>query len=270
MRTRLMILPAILICIWASGALAADNNRSQQIKSLNPSELDASIWRSYEDTPQLYEAICKRPANREYADLCQQWRNANYAEKQLYWSEKQAAFALLSLIGLCITSVVTAWAAYAASKASRAAAEANESMIRSEQPHLFFHRIKKVLSNSSLFFQIKNHGRSSAVLQKIQAMGFIADTLPTTPDYGPENLMLHTAPIAPGEDFTWPTEIQPHLTTDQVRQIEAGEITLRYNFAVYYGDNFRSNRINRSTWRYVSQTKRWEADHSNPKYWEII
>jgi hypothetical protein len=68
---------------------------------------------------RTYRTICKAPYNREYADLCQQWRVAEAAEKQVIaiWISNGA---------LIFTLILTAVATWAASRAARAAEKAVE------------------------------------------------------------------------------------------------------------------------------------------------
>jgi hypothetical protein len=68
---------------------------------------------------KTYRTICKAPYSKEYADLCQQWRVAETAEKQLIatWVSNAA---------LIITLIFTAVATIAASRAAKAAEKAVE------------------------------------------------------------------------------------------------------------------------------------------------
>jgi len=73
-----------------------------------------------------YRVICDQPRNREYADLCMQWRVAEAAEGQFLAN-------VISTGLLVFTLIFTAWAATAASRAARHAGAAAGAAITSAE-----------------------------------------------------------------------------------------------------------------------------------------
>ena len=78
--------------------------------------------------PRRYEELCKTPETNEDADICQQWRMANAAEKQIYWLKKQYGLTKLE-IGLLIGSILVTFAATAAALVAAHAAQKSAKVI---------------------------------------------------------------------------------------------------------------------------------------------
>lgn len=82
---------------------------------------DAAFWGRHNGHPANYQRICAHPRDREYADLCQQWRAANAANRAANWSIVQAVVGFFGILGLLITIHLTSIATGAANRAVRIA-----------------------------------------------------------------------------------------------------------------------------------------------------
>lgn len=87
-----------------------------------------------------YKPDCKRPKEREDADLCEQIRQAQAAEDAVWWSRLQSYLAMCGFAAVVLSLVFTGWAAWAAGKAAnaaeRAVAVASESAQRQLRAYL--------------------------------------------------------------------------------------------------------------------------------------
>lgn len=68
---------------------------------------DAWFWRGAANSPDTYRDICEHPQDRDYADLCQQWRSAKAAEESARWALPQLIANIFTVIGLLVTIGLT-------------------------------------------------------------------------------------------------------------------------------------------------------------------
>lgn len=70
-------------------------------------DADAAFWKDKTGDASVYRDICKKPKDKEYADLCQQWRQSEAAEKQAQYAGLQFWASLFGVVGLIVTIVYT-------------------------------------------------------------------------------------------------------------------------------------------------------------------
>ena len=88
----------------------------------NKAAEDAAIWEKHQKNKAAdYRKICNESHDREYADLCQQWRMAEFAKRQVKWVRNQFWATVVEGILLLVTVIFTGIAAIAATKAANAA-----------------------------------------------------------------------------------------------------------------------------------------------------
>ena len=83
------------------------------------------------DEPEPYEARCHYPKNAEEANLCEQFRVAEAAEKSLALADSQWWLTAMQTGMAVVAALATAWAAYEAGNAAKAAANSIDVSIRS-------------------------------------------------------------------------------------------------------------------------------------------
>ncbi len=67
----------------------------------------AAFWKDKNGDAGVYREICKKPKDKEYADLCQQWRQSEAAEKQAEYSFWQLIAGSFGIVGLIVTLIYT-------------------------------------------------------------------------------------------------------------------------------------------------------------------
>jgi hypothetical protein len=80
-----------------------------------------------------YRTRCDRPQDREEADLCQQWRSAQAAEKTAALAGRQFWVSIIESSALLVSIFFTAWAAVAASRAAGAADRAVDAAAKANE-----------------------------------------------------------------------------------------------------------------------------------------
>lgn len=71
-----------------------------------------------------YESLCRQATTIEERDLCQQWRMAEAAKRQVAWTARQFWVTAAEIGALILTVFFTGWAALAAGRAARATEKA--------------------------------------------------------------------------------------------------------------------------------------------------
>lgn len=85
-------------------------------------DFDSEFWRSHVgDDPQTYRDICQDPKDRDYADLCQQWRTAEATIETAKWARPQFIASVATVFGLILTIFVSIMATVITGRAARAA-----------------------------------------------------------------------------------------------------------------------------------------------------
>lgn len=167
-------------------------------------EFDAAFWRARRGDSETYRAICEKPKDRDYADLCQQWRVAEAAIEQSYWAQPQFIASALTVLGLVVTIVVSIRATNAAIKAAEATQEAATAAIGSELPNFAIIAIN--VGNKSdpvSYVTLLNAGKGSAVITGECLCPAIVHELAPNPIYSVyiERRVDFAAPIEPGKTY---------------------------------------------------------------------
>ena len=93
------------IGLWGGLGNSQHDSESEQ-QTADPYHPDLT---ALDGGPVSYEAICEAPKDREYADLCQQWRSAQTAEAQ-------KTLGIVGLVGLAATVFFAGWSVFVARK----------------------------------------------------------------------------------------------------------------------------------------------------------
>lgn len=112
------------IGLWAGGNQYADQADNQSRTGTYEAQPDLSLLSEETKGAQGYQAICNHPINREYADLCQQWRSAESASQSAGYAQVQMWLSGAGLLGLATTVILSAVAAFASIGANKAATSA--------------------------------------------------------------------------------------------------------------------------------------------------
>lgn len=86
---------------------STNQQTEDQRKSPDDDDKAAAWWEGRKGSPDEYRAICQSPRNKEHADLCQQWRTAEAAEKQAEIAVWQLVASAAGVIGLIATIFYT-------------------------------------------------------------------------------------------------------------------------------------------------------------------
>lgn len=176
---------AALCCLALPSLGKADNSQGTDPNAKTSSQegqfsTPAPIITPWDESAatRKYETLCESPKSRDERDLCQQWRMAEAAAKQLKWLKRQFLATCAEIIALVLTLAATAWAAWAAGKAARAAQDSVRWMVLAERPRLAVERLIPVgFSNArnapaddqplfvSIRIAVKNVGRSTGILK---------------------------------------------------------------------------------------------------------
>lgn len=122
-----------LVVVWALGAGAGayyqaerDSYQQNEAKPYSGPLKPDEFWGTHSGSPETYKAICQSPKDQGQADLCQEWRSANYAEQGVNYTLVSLLFGLAGLVGVGITVFYSIRATRAATSATEAAVEANK------------------------------------------------------------------------------------------------------------------------------------------------
>ncbi len=122
-----------LIASCAIGQDRAENNKPVADQTEQQPQTDADaikaafdrvFWSEHSGNAETYRAICEHPKDRDYADLCQQWRTAEATKEQAKWAFPQFSANVLTVLGLIATIIITVTGTKAATRAARAAEDA--------------------------------------------------------------------------------------------------------------------------------------------------
>lgn len=120
-----------------------------------------------------YESICQVPSDREYADLCQQWRSAEAATLAARYAQQQLVFSVVGALGLLATVALTARATLTAIEANATSRKLGEAQVRAyvAWDHLLHATGRSIEDNTLTGFQltpaIRNSGQSPANLTRL-------------------------------------------------------------------------------------------------------
>lgn len=177
---------------------------TQQPKSSAAVSDDTAFWDDKKGDTTTYRAICDKPKNREYADLCQQWRVAEINEKQFELSAKaydlvfnQFIATILEIVFLVLTAIAAIIAAIAA---IRGATAAENALTKAQRPYVFVIGVKGILprhdENQDGFipYTITNSGQTPVIIEFIGALPSLGQT-PKSPAQENEDHPLVVSPI---------------------------------------------------------------------------
>lgn len=111
-----------------------------------PGSSTAGLWNPAPNgNPQnlgKYQVDCTNPKHHEEADICQQWRAANAAEKAATLAEAQTYWNWVQLIGILAT-LLAAWAAWKAAKAAQQSVGIADRAARIQlRAYVFIHNVE--------------------------------------------------------------------------------------------------------------------------------
>lgn len=226
----------------------ADNPNTEAANPPSAEDLDIAFWKDHQGDSRTYEAICEKPRTKDYADLCQQWRSAEAAKQQLYWSRNQFWIGVASTAGLILTLAFTGWAALAASRAAKAADKAVEVAEGTAK-----HQLRAYLSMSPklaggflegevvrIEFSPNNHGQTPAhSVRHVFEVAILPHPLPVGFTFPPaERESNNRFTVYPDSDVrSWFTKSTP-ITLQEVDDVRANRARLHCWGATYYSDIF--------------------------------
>lgn len=192
-----------------------------------------------------YQRACNNPENPDEADLCQQWRSANAAEKTAKIAQGQF-WATVTETGLLVfTLILSGWAALAASSAARTARRELEEL---ERPNLLVNFTESGAQDglwgtdmpapTKLVFH--NYGRSPGFMVTFYARHFLR-----TKEQGlPHPVMWddHNAPIFPygsivkhdGDSEVFTVNARDFYTGEDVMKLGKEAVWYLQGFAAYH------------------------------------
>ena len=116
------------VIFWTSAALGQTGDPSDTPQDPKPAAQQTkpieqpSLAPVEQDTrSREHKSLCDSPKNAEEADLCQQWRMAEAAEKQAKWTQRQFWITVAEVAGLLLTVGFVAWTASVAVRSAKAA-----------------------------------------------------------------------------------------------------------------------------------------------------
>ena len=144
-----LIAALLLLPILAVGQERPDNKgpvgqyaESEADPEKTKAAFDAWFWRESPGSPETYRAICQNPQDRDYADLCQQWRSAKAAEESARWAFPQFVANILTVIGLIATVIYTAKATRATERAVQYIPHLERASVYMKQTNFIFVKAK--------------------------------------------------------------------------------------------------------------------------------
>lgn len=151
-------------------------------------------------TPNQKEA--SKSANERYHELCNQWRAAEYAQEAARVAWIQLWFGIAGIVGLGLTVFFAAQSARAAGEAAQHTARSVETQIRIEQPLLVVTHIFDP-AHGRAAFDVRNLGKTPAILSAFFATFDVADYLDEHPWYGrPTRILGKVLQSGEGDQFT--------------------------------------------------------------------
>lgn len=100
----------------------ADNASQTEAQKTPAPETERDPFKlGYKGEPGTYRAICAEPKDREQADLCQQWRSAEAAERGVRLNQTQIWIGAFGLAAVAVSLILSAFAAWVAAKSAREA-----------------------------------------------------------------------------------------------------------------------------------------------------
>jgi hypothetical protein len=110
---------------------ASDKPPTTQIVVEHPAQLldpesekaafDRTFWVQHSGDARTYQGICDNPKDRDYADLCQQWRTAEETLRSARWAAPLFWANVATILGLVATIVLSIFATLAATRAAKSA-----------------------------------------------------------------------------------------------------------------------------------------------------
>lgn len=209
----------------------------------------------------LDEQACKQKTqDATYADLCQQWRMAEAAERQVFWTVFEA-------IGLIVVLVFTAWAAIAAQRsasAAQASVSQAEDALRADRAWISLEKIQlKAAKNGSFWAVIHwcNTGRSPATDVLLRTDTAIVAPGQTKMFLGEEGTMNFGA-LGPGITQGVNTKAFP---PDATRRARDGGVRLVVHGTAVYADIYGAARhITEATFEFLVPTEATDAEVVDP------
>ena len=140
------------------------------------------------------KSLCSHPANRDEYDTCQQWRMAEAAKEQVYWTRRQYVLTILEAItvaGAFLAAVFAAYYAKRAADATEGTVDVTRDMAATElRAYISLSHTPDGLHQTNLGLQvrvnIRNWGNTPANVTsaKLTIKSFLTeDDVPVLPDY---------------------------------------------------------------------------------------
>lgn len=250
------------ICLWAIPTLGQTQEpktktetptpEAQQAKPAKPPPAPPPKQEQKQPTPKK-QALCDEAKAGPESDLCQQWRMAQAADKQVHWTRRLYFLTFWEIGALVLTLLATAAAAIAAVIAARAARDAVKIASNTAKHQLrayvaqeviiwtiLEHPETKVLTGYNLTIRWKNCGSTPARRCRTRFnIGFFKNGIPKDFDY-PDN------PTGGGIPVTEKTHMAPNgtlantvgCTVAQTQAAQRGEIKIFAWGWIEYDDIF--------------------------------
>lgn len=236
-------------------------------------------------TASTYPTVCEKPHEKDYADLCQQWRMAEAARQQLVWLERQFRATFLEIGGLLASLFFTGWAALAASKAAKSSEESGRALVALERAYLFEairgpemgilnrhlhpHDIEGMREDQkcpAVTFQFINYGKTPAIISEVTG------NIEIVPVWGdptyPTRLLSQEAIIS---SSTGSREFRLSLLVPiderMRRAFFENQLILRVCARARYKDVFGNPYETRFNWVFRSLGESWQPEDVAGKEW---
>ncbi len=103
----ILIAPALAQNNQTNSETPKAQTQEQQANPIGAEEADAALWKERGGSPDHYRETCQKPKDRQYAELCQQWRMAEAAGEQVVWARRQFWASVFGIIGVIATIIYT-------------------------------------------------------------------------------------------------------------------------------------------------------------------
>jgi hypothetical protein len=142
-----------------------ENPVGQQTESAEQDKaaFDAAFWAKHSGESDTYRAICESPKDRDYADLCQQWRTAEETKESARWAFPQFAINIVAVFATLAAALAAVMAARSAQDSVKVARENAQRELRayiSATPTPFHY--DPFTGRWSMAVEIANDGRTPA------------------------------------------------------------------------------------------------------------
>jgi hypothetical protein len=217
------------------------------------------IAQSQDENSGQTQSLCEAPKGSKESDLCQQWRMAEAAEKQLIFVGRQLNATYAEIVALVLTLVATAGAAIAAVIAARAAnasvAVAKATAKRQLRAYVGLKGARLYLDENGEFSyraRYMNFGQTPAkdVVAETSCLITRLDRKYSFQSQHPAGQAKSMGVLYPGEYFQYFTEAKMPGTNSRIRlppeyraNIAAGSAAIFLHGQITYKDIFKKRHI---------------------------